>query len=373
MALAGRGGGISGGSLTLDDCTFTSNSAQYEGGGITCYRSTLSNCTFIANTTALFSGGISTGDSILIDCTFDENSAEYGGAIYNGAKLVRCAFRRNSASEGGAIFNDHSDLTIEYCIFIWNSADYGGAIENCNDINAILTNCVFSGNSANLQGGALYKYNSRPTLTNCTFAGNSTLNGNAIACDSYQQKYPSNVELINCILWDDGKEIWNNDGSTISISYSDIQGGWPGKYNINLNPRFVDADGADNVFGTEDDNLRLRTGSPCIDAGNTLVIPPSMFKDLDGYLRITNDIVDMGAYEFGSQLVLYINAVNGDDNNDGFTPESAFATIQKGIETAQDDDIVLVYPGVYQEEVNFLGKSITVKKCCRAGCAGKSG
>ena len=58
---------------------------------------------------------------------------------------------------------------------------------------------------------------------------------------------------------------------------------------------------------------------------------------------------------------IYVDAVNGDDNNDGLTVETAFATIQKGIDAAVDDEVVLVYPGLYQEEINFMGKSITVQ------------
>jgi hypothetical protein len=57
---------------------------------------------------------------------------------------------------------------------------------------------------------------------------------------------------------------------------------------------------------------------------------------------------------------------NGDDNNDGLSPETAFATIQKGIDTAEDSNTVLVYPGVYTEEIDFLGKAITVRSAADA-------
>lgn len=57
----------------------------------------------------------------------------------------------------------------------------------------------------------------------------------------------------------------------------------------------------------------------------------------------------------------YVDAVHGNDNNEGLTPAAAFATIQKGIDTAVDGDVVRVYPGLYQEEINFLGKAITVQ------------
>ncbi len=57
----------------------------------------------------------------------------------------------------------------------------------------------------------------------------------------------------------------------------------------------------------------------------------------------------------------YVDAVHGNDNNGGTTPATAFATIQKGIDVAVDGDVVRVYPGLYQEEINFFGKAIVVQ------------
>ena len=44
--------------------------------------------------------------------------------------------------------------------------------------------------------------------------------------------------------------------------------------------------------------------------------------------------------------VYYVDAVDGNDLNDGLSPETAFATIQKGIDAALDGDIVLVADGI---------------------------
>ncbi len=59
--------------------------------------------------------------------------------------------------------------------------------------------------------------------------------------------------------------------------------------------------------------------------------------------------------------VYYVNAVLGDNNNAGLSSRTPFATIQKGIDTASNGDRILVYPGIYQEEIDFLGKAIVVR------------
>jgi len=64
-------------------------------------------------------------------------------------------------------------------------------------------------------------------------------------------------------------------------------------------------------------------------------------------------------------VVYYVDAVDGNDLNDGLTPETAFATIQKGVDTAKSGDTIIVEPGVYtgdgDRDIDFLGKAITVK------------
>lgn len=57
----------------------------------------------------------------------------------------------------------------------------------------------------------------------------------------------------------------------------------------------------------------------------------------------------------------YVDAVNGNDLNNGLSLQTAFANIQKGIDSAEDGFTVLVYPGLYTEEINFKSKAITVQ------------
>ncbi|TKJ35763.1 MAG: hypothetical protein CEE38_14245 [Planctomycetes bacterium B3_Pla] len=251
------------------------------------------------------------GSPTLIRCIFQSNNstpvysgpADGGGAIYNAdgnPALTQCTFtENNSARDGGGMFNINSRPTVTHCTFSGNSTDISGGGMYNKQSSPTVANCIFTGNSAQRGGGMRNMRNSNPTLTNCVFMGNwvesrrpgDIVGGGAMANQN------SSPTLTNCILWGDTpEEIY---GGTPLITYSDVQGGWLGEGNIDAEPLFVDADGADDLVGTEDDDLRLSPGSPCIDAGDNSAIPASMVVDLDGNPRIINGIVDMGAYELG--------------------------------------------------------------------------
>ena len=185
----------------------------------------------------------------------------------------------------------------------------------------MITNCIFSGKSAIYEGGDVHNQGGyitpigsveggNLTLINCTFAGNSAAEGNAIACDSMWQAFPSDLQVTNCILWDGGDEIWNNDVSTITITHSDVQGGWPGEGNIDQDPCFADP-GYWDLNGTPeeanddiwvDGDYHLLPDSPCIDAGDPNYIVEPNETALDGKPRIINGRIDMGAFEYSPSI-----------------------------------------------------------------------
>jgi len=168
-----------------------------------------------------------------------------GAGMFNAGgspTVINCTFSRNSAAQdGGGLYNrQKSSPTVTNCKFIGNSAKYGGGMYHRWDSNSTVTNCIFSGNFAEMYGGGIFNWcATSPTLRNCTFSGNTSPVGNALACNSNQQQYPSNVQLTNCVLWDGYNEIVNRDSSIILITYSDVQGGYPGEGNIDADPRFV--------------------------------------------------------------------------------------------------------------------------------------
>ncbi len=376
-SLDNQGGGMFSypdGNLTVTNCTFTGNSAYHGGGGMRSASSnpTLINCKFIGNNSVTRSGGglyISSGSTTLTNCTFIDNSADSSGGAINtsvsdltatnctfignstgndgGAIRCRgigvvtalnCTFIGNSAaSNGGGVHIDSTTLKLTNCTFTDNLASYngGGVYTSGNPNGTVLAGCIFNGNTAYGDGGGVCCGHSYPTLINCTFYDNFADYGGGIATNG------SDIEVTvnNCILWNNQAE----DGPQIAlksfeqcimfIDYSCVEGGqldvyegagvtlnWGvgniGENLINDDPLFADADGADNIVGTEDDNLRLLTGSPCIDAGDNTAVPSGINDDLNGFPRFIDDlcttdtgngtapVVDMGAYEFlGSDIV----------------------------------------------------------------------
>jgi parallel beta-helix repeat protein len=157
----------------------------------------------------------------------------YGGGMYNDSgspTLTNCTFSDNSAYYyGGGMYNDSGSPTLTNCTFSGNSADYGGGMYNYGD-SPTLTNCTFSGNSADYYGGGMYNYaGSNPAITNCTFSRNSADYGGGM------YNFGS-ATLSNCILWGDTpQEVY---GGAV-ITYSDVQGGWDGDGNIDVDPCFA--------------------------------------------------------------------------------------------------------------------------------------
>ena len=113
------------------------------------------------------------------------------------------------------------------------------------------------------------------------------------------------AEIRNCILWDRGNSLWANDGSTLDVVYSDVQGGWPGQGNRDVDPAFVDPghwdekgtpeEPADDIWF--DGDYRLAWQSPCVDAGDPRETPDAATRDFAGRPRRSGVAVDMGAYE----------------------------------------------------------------------------
>ncbi|MBI5433502.1 MAG: right-handed parallel beta-helix repeat-containing protein [Planctomycetes bacterium] len=306
-AVAGTGSGL----VRIRDCVFERCRSTSFGGALTLRAPTITNCTFIdcsasslGSGGALFSLSSATEHLIVADCDFVGSAiaTRFGAAIWcdGDALVTRCDFAGGLSSLGGATtFRPTQFLDVSHCRFAGNLDDlgYGGAmyVESGSSTPSVrIDDCLFIGNEAN-EGGALWLDAGTCSVTNSTFVGNraTMLFGGAASFQS------GSSSVRNCIFWNNtaptGSQLAVLGGS-LDVAYCDVLGGATQVHvggaassqwlagNLDVDPEFVDADGADNDPLTFGDNVyRLKPASPCVDAGDALNVP-SDFTDIDGDL-----------------------------------------------------------------------------------------
>ena len=175
----------------------------------------------------------------LEDCRFVENS----GLCLDGTEgtklnLTRCSFTANTAMGTTAIWASGS-LVLHDCEFIGNSSQMGAGAVYANGDQLKATGCLFAGNSTEMKifaSGAVMCNTVVTQLSHCTFIGNRG-QPSAIKCTG------GRAELSHCIIWN-GPDPFSKDPldqPRVDVTYSDIQGGYPGEGNIDVDPCFVDA------------------------------------------------------------------------------------------------------------------------------------
>ena len=338
-----RGAGMinDAGSPKVVNCTFKANFATIYGSGmhnVNASNPELVNCVFVDGLAVSGAGMANFENSgpMVVSCRFEGNSSiGIGGAMRSDGSsptLIDCTFIANAGSAGGAIYAEGglaADFAVLNCQFYNNHAQGAGAIFAASpSIHVRIVNCLFIGNSADGRCGAVEAFNgANVEIIGGTFAFNTALApGGILAMPSNNPGgIGPNVTIHNSILWANGGSQESNQilivqahggqtPGTLTISHSNVQGLDPtgilqGPGMINLDPQFV-GPGPDGVFGTEDDDLHLSFGSPCIDAGDLNVLPADLADldadgdidepipvDLDNNDRVIDGMVDMGAYE----------------------------------------------------------------------------
>ncbi len=261
------------------------------------------------------------GGPRIVDCIFEDNEATSGGALYAGstsAEVVGCTFQDNAApvSGGGAAYVLTASPTFIDCKFLGNTTggSGGAAFILGSSAGTTMANCLLSGNQADLKGGGVHDVaTGLITLVNCS------LSANTAGTDGGGLHTNGNTAVTSSVVWgnsdsgggDESGQIHVSSGSAL-VNYSCVEGltgGLGGTDNTRDDPLLNDPNGADETYGTADDDVHLQPGSPCIDVGDNTAVPAGVTTDLDGNPRFIDDpasidggngtppIVDMGAYE----------------------------------------------------------------------------
>ena len=195
-----------------------------------------------------------------------------------------------------------------------NHGSYGGGISLYNGADQLIKNNLIAKDTASIGGGiSCYTegaVSKPPTLMNNTTVFNQATSGSGGGIGVSGAFTPI---VQNSIVWGNGgSEISGN----ASVQYCDVEGGYSGNGNINVNPRFADTL-----------NYYLQDTSKCVDAGN----PDPTFNDIEDPTKPEYALApslgsvrnDMGAYGgnpnstarlvkdlLGPQFNAFLNRVN---------------------------------------------------------------
>ncbi len=328
----------------IDGLTIT-NGRHTGSGGAICIVATsprIMNCMLENNTSYATSGNYNGGGAIMV----------YGEA----SPLIQGNIIRNNFSNtsgGGILFEQAASGVVKSNVIDGNECHnlYGGGIAVVNLSKALIINNLIINNSCDGFdggfGGGIYISHTASEIINNTIAYNSTGNtlelghGGGIAISQWKP-YPV---IRNCIIWNNvsAPSSMNIDFELqewLDISYCNVEEDLGHIFdlephtNMDVPPEFMDPENGD---------FRLKWSSPCTNKGNPdttgLNLP---LLDLSGNLRIFEDTVDIGAYEFnhpssspgisdGVDFHLYPN------------PSSGIVSLEHMADLKHDDLLVRIY------------------------------
>jgi photosystem II stability/assembly factor-like uncharacterized protein len=310
------GGGIyadTSGPSSIEGCSILDCSAE-EGGGLYIKQSSqlsLVNCNINACNSVRKGGGIamiSSPDNEIKFCNISQNvvSEGHGAGIYceSSSPLISNSLitynRTLSGGSGGGLWGKICSPVIKSCKFYQNESDSAGGgifldIMESDKTTKLIQN-LFSHNTSRFGGGGIYIGRSKADIILNTITRNHTYwqTAGGIYCGQ-----PLTTRLLGNIIYINGSvEIISEDTAKTFMSYCNIQDGWqgPGENNIDLDPMFYGAE--INPWYDLNIDFSIMPGSPCIDAAfpDTTNLGIPMF-DIAGNPRFVGDRMDIGAYE----------------------------------------------------------------------------
>lgn len=259
---------------------------------------TITGC-YSAITTDVDGGGFVSSDhrAYCLDCVISNNSARFYSSTRNGV-FVRTKIYENTSYRKATRFG-----IFVSCIFAGNKITNTGGVDNNRAFHdsANVYFCTYDLRSENTPDGRTHLFVSGSELHSSLVFG------------------LTRPDSIVPALWNDSQALDN--------------------------PQFADADGRDYRIGVRS----LAQNASSYASGLDGMARSLMTGDVDGRMPVLHDgMMRLGAV-WNEPDVWYVSQTDGDDDNDGKTPDGAKETIKAATDIAFSGDRILVAPGTYGE------------------------
>ncbi len=296
--------------------------------------------------------------SCVIMGNHEDSTTVLQGFTLTGGTGTKWRDIHNSLSyrEGGGVLMEFASPTIQHNIFRDNVAinttgvsSAGGGAIRCGDSNPKILNNLIENNQGRYGAGIVFNYSTGLVRNNViikNFGGQDyggsgvwmtgtntativTVENNVIvnnvcsgpgARGGAIQDYSVRGIIRNNIIWGNtqtvGGPVSSNPASVAVVSYSDVEGGYTGEGNIDIEPLF------------DSTNYYLKSNSPCIDMGDTSSVyndpPDPVNPTLANWPSRGSLRNDMGAYGGPGSSVIANSVVGIKGQGIIFSPENFY-------------------------------------------------
>jgi hypothetical protein len=331
----GNGGGVyaQGSTINMDlDAELYSNSAGTSGGGAYLDNSDLwgDKASIWYNTADYDGGGVYATNTSLLDM-------DLGGYACSGPRCSRLSNNTANISVGyggGVSARSSSEVDLRQIFIENNSAYLGGAVYAFQSPVYLYNDLVAYNNASGNVGDGLRLNASSLSGEHNTIAHNDA--GGATTGHAIDMASGATLALQNAIVWGHASSI-NDLAQTVSCS--DVQGGYAGTDNLNIDPQFVDPASV---------NFHLQSLSPVMDrcaAGQS--------SDFDNEPRPVIYIRPATPYDMGADEVAGRVGIN--------RAGCVYGHIQDAVDAANLGDTLQAVADVFPEVVTLNDKDLTIE------------
>jgi hypothetical protein len=393
----GAGGGLYNCNGTVRGNRIVANLAGQDGGAYALAKgATIEANTIEANVAGGHGGGLYQCEGTIRGNRIVDNRADLGGGLAACRALVEAnRIERNTARLGGGLWRCEGELRNN--LVQVNRAERGAGFDRCRGTiqNNTLAFNLGAGaedtpSSSSLGAGMAFRELGAVVRNNLFYRND----GEPLAIDRLSGA-PDRLLFANNLFFHPDHALLRDvsTGETFA-AVAQLEAAFPaGGGNLQTDPLLTAPAGADaDPLTVEDNDLRLSTASPAINAGSMLAMNRLPVRDLDGMARFVDLQADIGCFEFGGgpdadgdgladafESARAMNPQRTDSDDDGAadpfelmrgTDPTAFNVplgqtvradgegIQAAILQAFNREKITIEPGRYREALTIGGKTL---------------